>query len=218
MSTVYNIRGTNGSGKTTLARAFLPPNLQGDERGRPIHMSWYDSPTKKDPSRQKRVEGYVRADRPLGTVGVVGPYNTPTGGLDAVPSFAIQQAAISWMINHVKADHVICEGVLASTVYGSWAAFDRALEAAGHRFAYVYLGTPVDVCLERIAARQRAAGRERPIKEELVRDKVRAVAATRTRAIADGRRVYDLPFGQEKGEVAALRDIMEGNGEMYRAA
>ena len=207
MSTVYNIRGTNGSGKTTLARAFLPA------AGGRVDLNWYDSPTKRDPSRRLRVPGYINSI-PGDRVGLIGSYATPTGGLDTVPSFPIQQAAIAYMLENLKVEHVIAEGILSSTVFGSWADFDLSLMDLGrHHFAWVYLQTPIELCLERIAARQRAAGRERPIKEELVRDKVKAVAATRTKALAAGRLVYDLPVG---GEENALRAIMRGEGEVWR--
>jgi hypothetical protein len=218
MGTVYNIRGTNGSGKSTLARAFLP-DLKGNAvpcDGGPVDLNWYDAPTKKDPDRRLRVEGHVKAT--LGQkliVGTVGPYRTACGGLDAVPSFSVQQDAIRDMLMRLLVPNVIAEGVLASTVYGSWAVFADYLERSGDRLAWVYLTTPLEVCLERIQARQRAAGKEREIKTDLVADKVKAINATRTKALAAGRLVYDLPFG---AEVEALTAIMDGKGEMYRGA
>lgn len=214
MATVYNIRGANGSGKTTLARAFLPPNMNGDRLGGPVDLCQYAAPTKKEPKRYLRVDGYVRPDPELGVIGVVGPYKTATGGLDNVPSFAIQQEAISYMIQQCRAKHVIAEGVLASTVYGSWAVYDRALAEHGHRFAYCYLDTPLEECLARIRMRQEASGKVREIKEDLVADKVKSIAATRLKALRDGRVVYDLPMDGAHG---ALLSIMLGQGEHYRA-
>lgn len=212
MSTIYNIRGANGSGKTTLARAFLPPDLKGNQHGGPIDLTWYAAPTKKDPARLLPVTGYG-AYAPMGTTIVVGPYNTPTGGMDNIPSFPIQQEACWAALGLAEA--VIAEGVLASTVYGSWATFADRVTAAGHRFAFVYLQTPLEVCLERIRKRQEASGKVREIKTDLVADKVRAITATRERAIRDGRLVYDLPFGDE---LAALTDIMTGEGEHHRVS
>lgn len=225
MSIVFNIRGCNGSGKTTLARAFLPPDLLGGSiLGGPVELCPYPSPTKKDPGRVLRVTGYVRTDADLGNIGVVGPYTTPTGGLDNLPSFKVQQDAISYMIRWCGVRNVIAEGVLASTVYGSWAEYDKALGAghdvqlsgAVHQFAYCYLSTPLDVCLERIKARQEASGKVRDIKTELVADKHKAIAATRRRALGDGRLVYDIPYEEAR---TALRDIMYGGmkAEVYRA-
>lgn len=215
MGTVYNIRGTNGSGKSTLARAFITDTRWTS----PVDLSAYLAPTKKDPNRQLRVEGTITERMSIGPmVGVVGSYRTACGGLDGVPSFGVQQEAILYMLKmpsvNLPVPHVIAEGVLAATVFGSWADFDLALEVKGHRFAWCYLDTPLEVCLERIKRRQLIAGREREIKQDLVADKVRAIAATRAKALAAGRLVYDLPW--ETAE-AALRRIMSGEGENFRA-
>lgn len=203
MGTVYNIRGTNGAGKTTLARAFL---------GVPVDLNWFPSPTKKDPARQLRVEGYWKPG-----VAVVGRYGPACGGLDTVSAgFAVQQGALSYALDKwTSGVNVIAEGVLASTVYGSWATFDLQLEAAGHRFAWCYLDTPLEVCYEHIRKRQEAAGNAgKVIKGDLVADKHKAILATRRKALADGRLVYDIPY---RISVGALTDIMNGDWEGYRA-
>lgn len=212
MAVVYNIRGTNGSGKTTLARRFLPaPRSQGM-----VALTSYAAPTKKEPDRRLCVPGYLRATR-RGTIGVVGSYETACGGLDTVPTFMLQQQAISDMID-LGADAVIAEGVLASTVYGSWAEFAdifrHAHSVSGHQFAFVYMTTSIELCLQRIKFRQEKAGKVREIKEDLVRDKARAIAATRLKALAWGHIVYDLP---EVDPEVALSDIMVGLGDKYRA-
>lgn len=212
MGTFWNIRGTNGSGKTTLVRAFLPDNGGGAQ------YDWgsYDKPTKRDPERRLTIPGYVHHYL-FGAVAIVGSYATPTGGFDGLPSFDVQRKGVGEALAQGYR-HVLGEGVLASTVYGSWAEFDRALEADGHCMAWVYLHTPVELCLQRIAERQRAAGRERLINEALVRDKVRAIQATRQRALDDGRPVYDIPNGNAAAVAEALRMMMRGEGEVYRAA
>lgn len=208
MGLVFNIRGTNGAGKTTLARKFLPPNLQGGPFGGPVDLNWYDAPTLKEPDRRKRVEGYgfYVDGRPLV---VVGPYKTATGGLDNVPSFAIQQGAIIYALDFLRTPFVIAEGVLASTVYGSWGEFANTLKQSepSHDFAFCYLQTPLDVCFDRIRQRQEASGKVKEIKRELVADKFKAIAATRAKALAEGQLVYDLPFD---GEYEAMIDIMRG--------
>jgi hypothetical protein len=210
MATVLNIRGTNGSGKTTLARSFLAMHHEGG-RSPDFDLVRFPSPTKRDPDRMGGVPGYGRAhDRTI----LVGPYHTACGGLDGIASFDRQRLSIRSAIRR-GASYVVAEGVLASTVYGSWAAFDDAVSAAGNAFAWCYLDTPVEVCLARIRERQRAAGREREIKEGLVHDKVAAIARTRERAIADGRMVYDLPW-----EIAedAIWSLVRGEGEHLRAS
>lgn len=222
MALVINIRGTNGSGKTTLARRFLPPNLNGDAQGGPVDLVRFPSPTKRDPGRQGVVEGYGNSS--LRTI-VVGSYKTACGGLDTINSFDRQHAAIRAAIRILERlppdpiqkavqDTVIAEGILASTVFGSWGEFASDLKETDHQFAFVYLQTPLEVCLERIKSRQAAAGKVREIKTELVEAKIRAIAATRAKALHEGHLVYDLPLGMEG---VALDRIVARDGEAFRA-
>jgi hypothetical protein len=202
MGTIWNIRGTNGSGKSHLARAFLPVNLYENS----YHLHQYPSPTKKDPDRRVAAKGYVHDH-----VGVVGPYETACGGLDALPSFEIQRNACLAFINDFQGmvPNVIAEGILASTVYGSWGEFANYVRLRGHRFAFVYLHTPLEVCIERIKFRQAESGKVREIKWDQVKAKHAAILGTREKALKDGQYVVDLPPGLEE---AALRDAMSGGG------
>lgn len=229
MITVYNIRGTNGSGKTTLARSFIigdpaaPPNRPHiKDSPTVVDLARYPSPTKKDPERKKVVEGYGNRHGLLDVL-VVGSYRTACGGLDGVPnfetSFAAIHRAVQIIAQHGNAPHraVLAEGVLASTVWGSWGDFAARLEAppfsdtASAQMAFCYLDTPLEVCLARIRERQEKAGKVRDIKEDLVADKIKAIAATRAKAIAAGHVVYDLPH--EYAQVV-LSQIMLGDEEM----
>ncbi len=215
MITVYNIRGTNGSGKSTLARAYAGPPEGYDlpTMHGPVDLYRYASPTKRDPERQAVVQGYGCATPELATV-VVGSYRTACGGLDAVPDFAKTFGAVGAAVRMLDREApprakkaVVAEGILASTVWGSWGDYalklrqgQAVLPAGAAQVAFCYLDTPVEVCLERIRKRQEAAGKVREINEQMVRDKVRAIAATRARALAAGELVYDLPW--EEAETA----------------
>lgn len=214
--TIYNIRGPNGSGKSTLARSAIAgdpaaaPNRPGVE-GSPtmVDLYWYDAPTKKDPERLKAVEGYVTS-RPDVEAIVVGSYRTACGGLDATPNFAAAFEALNGATRllherRVPYKHraVIAEGVISSTVWGSWGEYaNDVMERDEAVFAFCYLIPPLEVCLERIRERQRAAGGEKPIKEDLVADKIKAVKATREKALASRHIVYDLPAERPAVEVA----------------
>lgn len=219
MTLILNLRGTNGSGKSTLARGFIPASaFHGNEDGGPVDLVHFPSPTKKDPGRQGQVEGY--GSRGMAAM-IVGSYKTACGGLDTIASFSRQHAAIRAacrIMNQASSPRVasvIAEGVLASTVFGSWADFARETAEAGNPFAWVYLHVPLEVCLDRIRRRQlETGGKEREIKKDLVVDKIKAISATRTKAIAAGFPVYDLPFGHE---AAALLDIHQRRGEDFRA-
>ncbi|UQS95120.1 nucleoside triphosphate hydrolase [Pseudanabaena phage Pam3] len=183
---IINIRGTNGSGKTTLARDLI------GERPNPIDLLHYPSPTKRDPERMAWVEGWGGRTDFI----AVGSYKQGCGGLDTVPSFDLQQRAIrvahDWkrengtaLMAGTRPRFVIAEGVLASTVFGSWGNFFAGFNK--DEVLIAYLDTPLEVCLERITARQIAAkGEAREIKTDQVADKIRAINATRKRFDAAG--------------------------------
>ena len=185
---IINIRGTNGSGKTTLARELITPQAQ------PVDLVWYDNPTKRDPGRRSSVEGW-------GTPGgylAVGKYSTGCGGMDTIKTFGLQQEAIEaaarWEGKAGQGPrHIICEGVLASTVAGSWLEFFKRFDYPDHEPVVAYLDTPLELCLERIRERQRDTDRgEREIKEDLVADKVKSINATRAKFEAAGIRTLTL--------------------------
>lgn len=202
---IINIRGTNGSGKTTLARALIGENPQ------PIDLLWYTSPTKKDPERKQSVEGY---GQPGGFL-AIGSYKQGCGGMDTVPSFDLQQQAVrvayDWkrpgalapLSKGARPTHVVCEGVLASTVAGSWLNFFGGFNKLD--IVIAYLDTPLEVCLARIKARQIAAkGEAREIKTDLVVDKIKAINATRKRFDQAGFRTVTLRHEQAHDDVTAL--------------
>lgn len=182
---IINIRGTNGSGKTTLARAFQNGSAQE------VKLVHYKAPTKADPERMKWVTGTLSHVEGLGRVICVGSYKQAQGGMDTVGTFDLQQAAVFRAMH--EAEHVICEGVLASTVAGSWLTFFRDLNNGGEPVAVCYMDTPVEVCLARIRERQERAGKVREIKEDLVHDKVKSIAATRSKFKALDIPTYTVP-------------------------
>jgi hypothetical protein len=207
---VINIRGTNGSGKTTLARSLLLPKHHEGQRP-DIELVRYPKPSNRDPDRQGVVPGYVNRAR---EAILVGPYHTACGGLDGVANFARQQSAIATALR-LGASYVVAEGVLASTVFGSWAEFAKQLDGMGHTFAFAYLQTPLDECLRRIERRQVAAGNLRAIKTDLVADKIKAIKATRIKAVQAGHLVLDIPLEVEQ---SAFDDFLQGNFGPYRVS
>jgi hypothetical protein len=172
MAKIWNIRGTNGSGKSTLVRSFLTGE------GALLELNYYASPTKRNPNRMLRAYGYIERYGATRTLGIVGPYETPAGGMDALPSFDVCFGAIRSLIDKGATD-VLCEGGLASTVFGSWATFCKDVQKEGHEFHWVYLKRPLDDCLNSIRERQEASNKVRAINAQLLEYKIKAVNATR---------------------------------------
>lgn len=201
---IINIRGTNGSGKTHLARQLIGPDAQ------PIDLVTYSAPTVKMPTRMKFVEGWGGAGSP-DTFLAIGSYKQGCGGMDTIPSFELQQQAVLNAVHWEKDGKpltgpapgaIVCEGVLASTVAGSWLNFFSGFNKGEVLIAY--LDTPLELCLDRITLRQIAAkGEARMIKTDLVRDKIRAINATRAKFDAAGIRTVSLRFDR------AFEDLME---------
>lgn len=191
MKTFVNIRGTNGSGKSTLARQFF-----GENDGEVVLVNG-PFPLKKG-MVDVRVTGRVNPDT---QTCVVGSYTTMAGGLDKVKTFGAQFAAIDAALALPDVELVVAEGVLASTVFGSWAEHTRSLIAKGHRVIWAFLTTPVVECLRRIQVRNGG----KPIKEDLVRDKWEQIDKVRQRAeLVPGLIVASLPVGVEFEMIEAL--------------
>lgn len=211
MKTFVNIRGTNGSGKSTLARRFF-----GEHDGEVVLVDQTFAREKKLDDGSTTVEhvpikvtGRVNPD---GLYCVVGNYTTMAGGLDKVKFFEAQFKAIEAALALPDVQIVVAEGVLASTVFGSWAEHAKKLIAEGHNVIWAFLDTPVDVCLERIQKRNGG----KPIKEDLVRDKWNQIDKVRQRAeLVRGLRVVQLPFDRgadDETNIVPLLEAIEAGG------
>ncbi len=142
--TIVSIRGTHGSGKSTIVRKILDKYS---------HTAFFAH-------GGKRPLGYhvalpVAAGKLLF---VVGPYTTACGGCDAVQPYSeiwpLAQEAID--MGH----HVLLEGALVSSSYGS---IGHAMNAYAPDAVFAFLDTPLEVCLQRIAARRAARGNFEPV-------------------------------------------------------
>lgn len=139
---IVNIRGCNGSGKTTIVRRFLdklPNQSLGGKPGRPA--------------------GYVVDASSWGiqkSVFVVGSYENACGGADGINT---QEEIADRVLKAHPLGHVLVEGLLMSK------SSDKGhvapiLKDNGAIFAF--LDTPWDTCLERVLARRKAAGNDKP--------------------------------------------------------
>jgi len=193
--TIVNLRGTNGSGKSTVARALIEAG-----ETREIDLAPYTTAAGKPRS----VTGYAVPSLDLI---VVGPYRTACGGCDAIKTQDLVKESVRLAANRAK--HVFFEGIIISTLYSGYRVLSDELRAAGHHYCWVYLDTPIDVCLERIQARNGG----KLIKEALVEDKVKSIKATFNKAF---RACYgDLPNAGEDVLMVDHLDAIDSVKELF---
>jgi hypothetical protein len=129
---IINIRGTNGSGKSTVVKKFLQ---------RFPHVELFGALGPRRPEAYK-----VRL--PNNLLYVVGPYQSLTGGIDALPLNSVE--IVTLLDKYRKLGHVMFEGVVISTYHG---AVGEWLVQHKTEAKVVYLDTKLEVCLEAIASR-----------------------------------------------------------------
>lgn len=130
---IISIRGTNGSGKSTVVQRLLK---QGNALPKRASMGMIPEAYEMRLARVKR------------PVYVLGPYLNNCGGCDAIQPY---EHILTLLDKYSKKGHVIFEGVLVSTTYGSigeWMA--RWKKEA----VFVFLNTKFKVCLERVLQRR----------------------------------------------------------------
>lgn len=154
---IINIRGTSGSGKTTVAREFLKrfehhslAGSDGKVKGVHVHVPMFNHP-----------------------LFLIGKYDNVCGGMDSITT---QEEAAQRVVKAFQAGgHVICEGLLASSV-GPNATFPRTIyEGSNGRVKFVTLDTPLETCLQRVQARRNERGDDRPFNPKNTIDKYNQV-------------------------------------------
>lgn len=171
---IINIRGTNGSGKSTVVREVM--RVFGPAR--PIY-------------------GLLGAGRPeayrLGGMVtpwfVVGPYDVPTGGVDAVGG---PKRVLVLLDKYANRGHLLFEGAMISDhvgVVGQW-LLSRASDVL-----VAYMSTPMETCVSRILTRRKVRGTEAEFNpDKTVRPREKRIAAARaTFAENPLIRIIDLP-------------------------
>ena len=167
---LIKIHGTSGAGKTTLVRNLMCCAdhilLQG--------------PVKRPEAYKLTIPGVAKP------VYVLGPYENTCGGMDGVNSVGQQ---IELIHRYAEEGHVVYEGLLLSTYYGSLGA---AVERYGKDHVWAFLDTPVEVCIERVKARRLAAGNDKPLNERNTRERVKPINSLKARLTRMGANVVTI--------------------------
>lgn len=152
MFKVLDIRGTHGSGKS-----FIPLRLLEKLRYQPVIMEPLTYSGKED------VVAYYIPDHKLY---ILGRYETACGGCDGIKTQAEIKARAEYF--RLKGN-VLLEGILVAHTFGPWSEFAR-----GKPWKFLFLDTPLDVCITRVNMRRAKAGKN-PLADprNIVRDHAR---------------------------------------------
>lgn len=133
---IVNIRGTSGSGKSTLIRQVM--ERYGGTRIRV-----------KEPNRKQPLAYWLVRDG-VPQLAVLGHYETPCGGCDTINGLdAIYELVRKYHDQHFN---VLYEGLIVCS------DVRRAVELHkdGLPFTVIFLGTPLEKCIESVNERRRA--------------------------------------------------------------
>lgn len=164
---VINIRGTSGAGKSTLVR---------------LVMEHYGSEDLKNGTG--KAVGHVC---PSANLRIVGRYDKPCGGCDAVKT---QDEIEIFVQRFARLGNVIFEGLLVSGITERYAELARSTRSAD--FIFAFLDTPAEVCVQRVSQRrtERDASPEFDYKNTI--DRWNSLQRVRRKLAAAGLTVVEL--------------------------
>lgn len=137
---LIRLNGTHGSGKSTVAVKIMKMFS--------TTAIFADGDTKL-----KKPLGY-EVELPDNMLWIVGPYKSACGGCDAIQPFSDIWPRVE--MGTRSGYHVLFEGALLSTVYGSIGAEMEKLDP--DHVVWAFLDTPLEVCRARVNARRAARG------------------------------------------------------------
>jgi len=154
---ILDIRGTHGSGKSTVARRFIETYENKCLLG-PAYEPWEDA--YKDGKEQHL--GYLIEDLDLV---VLGNYSNTCGGCDGIKT--ADEVCRRVDLFHSEGLNVLLEGILVSHTYGRY----RKLAKELGNYHFLFLDTPMEVCIERVKQRRLQAGNTKEFNpKNLVKD------------------------------------------------
>ena len=111
---------------------------------------------------------------------IVGKYTNVCGGCDTIKTQDLICGSVRLAAE--RATHVIFEGVIVSTIFQRYLDLSRELGSKEQPYIWCFLNTNLQTCLKRIQKRNGG----KPIKEELVADKMVSIHRVREKAESAG--------------------------------
>lgn len=171
--TILDVRGTHGSGKSWLLHQALKqytntPILTEDRE----HLGY----------RLHEINGIV-----------VGKYATACGGCDGVGSAVEVVRRVKLFVEQAKV--VLLEGILVAHTFQRYSDLAKDLEGQSCRYHFLFLDTPLEICIERVKSRRLAAGNSKPFNPRNVEHDYHAIwDRVRPKCLAAGHNVTVLPW------------------------
>jgi len=144
---------------------------------------------------------------------VLGRYETPTGGCDAIHK---QDDVLNGIRQLAKLGSVVFEGAQISSMYGPFRLLEEELKPT-HKWIWAIMDTPLDKCIENILKRREAKGNTKPFDpQKTVAGKHRAATVT-TRAALE-KQGCDVRVMSYQYTLASLLDWLGERPLIYRMA
>lgn len=194
-----NIRGGHGTGKTYISHKLLedhahdsllePEWIQGKHFALPNCFRMPGNPS----------------------VHVVGRYKS---GMDGIfPQTIVEEMLHYW----APQGHVIWENVMVSANIGRWAVLANELKASGVHPIWMFMDTPLELCIERVFARRRAASEkgfnhrqaDTDVKLDVLAGHWRRVRRSAVRAIRQG---IDVRWIDHTRSYEQVHDVLVSEG------
>lgn len=148
---IIDIRGTHGSGKSTIAiRLIQKYKAQAILADNHLHHK----PARPPRGGVQLGQQFLMKDR---IVTILGKYDSQCGGCDGIPT---QDEIVARMKMFAAVGDVILEGALVSHTFERWDQQARLVTTPWH---FLFLDTPLDVCIARVEARRKAKGNDKPL-------------------------------------------------------
>jgi len=135
---ILDIRGTHGSGKSWVVHSLLKPHTREAIKEDGIQLGYWL--------------------KELDTV-VVGKYETDCGGCDGIKTADEVVRRVRKFASDPRFRNVVLEGILVSHSFKRYSQL--ALEIPDYKF--LFLDTPLDVCISRVRSRRQAGGNSKPL-------------------------------------------------------
>ena len=188
MALILDIRGTHGSGKSTVVH-----NLLKQYEHTPIEGFC-------EYKQKEMVLGYHLHD-PYGAV--LGRYNNVCGGCDGIGS--ADETCRRVRLFSQEHSLVILEGILVAHTFQRYSDLAKELEAAGHSYFFLFLNTPLQVCVSRVRQRRIKQGNIKPFNpKNCIHDYHQIWHRTREKMVRAKHKVIELDWSEPMVQVLEL--------------